>query len=587
MTGWQVYKRLLGYTSEYRWVFLLSIVGFVLYAATQAGWAQFLKYILEVLDASDIVDKSSNLNYRNSIAGWTIALFFIRGIGSYLGVYATAYVARHVVFALREAMFAKMLHVDNGYYHQQTQGRIVAKMAYDVEQVGAASTDALKTLLQEGFTVIGLIIYLVYTNWKLAFIFFSLVPLIGWVVIYASRRLSALSHQIQDSMGNVSHVVSETIHNYQSVKIYGGEAYEAKRFLTANTNNLRRSIKLVGTQALNTPLVQLLLAFAFAFVMWLGLHPFIFSGMTQPAFVAFITAAALLAKPVRQLTQLNSTLQRGVAGARSVFEMIDVPDEKNLGTQQLDHVIGRVTFENVAFCYPCVEDLQPQEWIVSDINIAIEAKEKIALVGHSGSGKTTLINLIARFLSPDKGRVLVDEYSIADLELEGFRRHVAIMSQSEPLFNDTLFRNIAYGALVEASEEAVWAVLEKVSAADFVKHLPNGIHTCIGGEKGVQLSGGQQQRILLARAILKDAPIVILDEATSALDQETEKEVQRALKTLLKDKTVIIIAHRLATIESADRILVLKSGRIVEQGHHRELLDKEGVYAQMYQAGFY
>ncbi len=572
-SGWQIYWRLLRYTRLYLFAFMVGVLGFIIYASTQWGWAELLKYIVESIEKEDQQAKSL-------IAVFIAGIFFIRGVGSFLGNYGIAYVARHVVYRLREEMFAKMLFVNNDYYQRQTSGRLLSKMTYDVEQVASASTDALKTLLQEGFTVLGLMVYLTYTQWKLALIFFAMGPLIGGVVNYAGKRLSRLSHDIQDSMGDVAHVVTETIHSYHTVKIYGGESYESNRFLVANAHNLKQSMKLVATQAINTPIVQFLVASAFSIVVWLALQPTIFGDTTTAEFLAFILAAGMLAKPIRQLTQVNTVVQRGVAGARSVFEMLDVPNEANQGKTRLSHVAGSLKFDQIELRFKG----QPEP-AVSNFTLSIRPGEKVALVGRSGAGKTSVVNLVARFLEPSSGTVYLDDHPLQDLELQHLRQQLAIVSQQGQLFNDSVLRNIAYGALEDVDEQAVWDILNQVNAAEFVAALPQGIHTPIGGEQGTQLSGGQQQRIMLARALLKNAAIVILDEATSALDQETEKVIQEALDILLQDKTAIIIAHRLSTIESVDRIVVLEAGKIVEQGTHAALLAANGPYARLYHAG--
>lgn len=573
VSGWQIYKRLLGYTREYWFAFTIGILGFLIYAMTQLGWAELMEYIVDAVESRDS-------EARNTIALAIAGIFFIRGIGSFLGAYGIAYVARNVVHTLRVDMFNRMLNFNTSYFDNQSAGHILSKYTYDVEQVAAATSDAFKVVVQEGFTVLGLLTYLFYKNWKLSLLFIAIAPIIGLVVNIASKRLRVVSGRIQDSIGDVTHVASETINGFNVVKTFGGETYEHERFVGVSKNNLRQSLKLVVTNSISTPIVQLLVAISLATLIWLALYPEFFGNTSTGEFLAFITAAALLAKPIRMLTQVNTIIQRGIAGGRSVFELLDVELETDEGKKQVDRVKGELEFQSVSFRYT-----DHGEEVLKNLSFKIEPGETLALVGRSGSGKSTLVSLIPSFLKASEGTVLLDGLPLSDYQLESLRQQIAIVSQKVTLFNDTVAQNIAYGTLQDASKEDIEAAAVAAHAMEFISEMPDGLDTEVG-QDGVQLSGGQRQRIAIARAILKNAPVLILDEATSALDTESERLIQDALTQVVKDRTTIIIAHRLSTVEKADRIIVLDKGAIVEQGSHQELIAKEGVYYQLQQSQF-
>lgn len=564
MTSSEVYRRLLAYTRRYMAAFLVGVFGFFLYASTQTAFAKLMDYMITAIENQDPVA-------RIAIPAAILVIFFVRGIGSFLGGYGISYVARNVVHALRVEMFSNLVRLPQSYYHDNPSGHLVSKFTFDVERVSAACSDALKVLFREGLTVLGLLAFLFYSNWLLSLIFLAVMPFIGLTVSFASKRFRNVSERIQDSMGNVNHVASESINGQAEVKIFGGEDYENQRFFQASKNNLRQSMKLVLASSLNTPVVQMLVAVAMAMLVYVALG--IMVEATAGEFAAYITAASLLAKPIRQLTQVNAKIQSGIAAAYSIFELMDEEREKDTGDFTTERVAGRVKFDHVTFSYH-------NEPVVEDINFEVAAGESVALVGRSGSGKSTLINLLPRFYDLSRGDILVDGHSIKEYKLSNLRQQIAIVSQKFTLFNDTVKHNIAYGLLRDVSDAEIRQAAEVAHALDIIEKLPHGFDTLVG-QDGVQLSGGQRQRIAIARAILKDAPILVLDEATSALDTESERHIQQALEALMKGRTTFVVAHRLSTIEKADRILVMDQGRIVESGNHEALLKLGGHYARL------
>ena len=569
----KVYVRLLAYLKPYWGAALLVIIGFGVNAATEVSVAKLLKYIIDAI-------QDGNRGDLDWFPALIILLIFFRGLGLFMGGYFTAVISRSLVFSIRQEVYAKLLKLPAQYYLDNSSGHITAKIMYNVEQLTAASSESLKTLIRDGAIALGLLGYLLYTNWRLTLCIFIFMPIIGLLVRKASKRMRKLSIQVQNTMGDVNHIVQETVSGNAVVKSFAGEESEQQRFYKSSEENLKRGLKMVVVQNLNSPLVQLVMAFALGIIIWLALRPQILGDTSAGEFVAYITAAGLLAKPIKNLTDINEKLQRGIAAAYSVFEVLDLPHEENTGTLT-PKLLGNIKFDHVSLIY------KNNVKGIDDFTLDIKAGQTIALVGRSGAGKSSLVNMLVRFQEISAGQIYLDQLPIQDIELSCLRTQVAMVNQQVILFDRTVRENIAYGQLEKASDEAIIAAAKAAYAHDFIMELPNGYDTPLGAQ-GLSLSGGQRQRIAIARAILKNAPILILDEATSALDNESEHFIQKAFDEAMLDqnRTTIVIAHRLSTIEKADKIVVMDKGRIIEQGTHTELLAKHGAYYQLYERNF-
>ncbi|NUE91899.1 lipid A export permease/ATP-binding protein MsbA [Acinetobacter seifertii] len=567
----KVYLRLISYLKPYWGVALLVLIGFGMNSATEVSVAKLIKFIIDAIQNSSRAD----LDWFPLLI---ILLVFFRGLGLFMGGYYTAVISRSLVFSIRQEVYAKLLRLPAQYYLDNSSGHITAKIMYNVEQLTAASSESLKTIVRDGMITLGLLGYLFYTNWRLTICIMVFLPIIGVLVRRASKRMRKLSLQVQDTMGDVNHVVQESIGGSAVVKSFAGEESEQERFYKSSEENLKRGLKMVIVQNLNSPVVQVVMACAMALIVWLALRPQILGNTSAGEFVAYITAAGLLSKPVKNLTDVNEKLQRGLAAAHSVFELLDLPEEENSGQLQ-PRLQGAIRFDHVVLNY--ADGTQA----IKDFSLDIRPGETVALVGRSGAGKTSLVNMLVRFQEVSSGQIYLDNLPIRDIELSSLRTQIAMVNQQVVLFNRTVRENIAYGQLHDASDEQVIAAAKAAYAHDFIMNLPNGYDTVLGAQ-GLNLSGGQRQRIAIARAILKNAPILILDEATSALDNESEHFIQQAFDEAMQDRTTIVIAHRLSTIENADRIVVLDRGQIVEQGTHQELLAKQGAYHQLHQRNF-
>ena len=567
----KVYLRLLSYLKPFWGIALLVLLGFSINAATEVSVAKLLEYIIEAIQNKD-------QSFTSLLPFLVVILMFFRGLGLFMGGYFTAVISRNLVFNIRQEVFAKLLRLPSQYYLDNTSGHITAKIMYNVEQLTAASTEALRTLLQQGLITLALLGYLLYTNWRLTMCILIFAPVIGFIISKAARRMRKLSQQVQDTMGDVNHVVQETVNANLIVKGFGGQSYEQERFKQNSLENLRRGLKMVAVQQLNSPVVQLIMSISLSIVMFIALRPQILGDTSAGEFVAYITAAGMLARPIKALTDINEKIQRGMAAAHSVFELLDMPEEKNTGTLT-DSLKGDIEFKDVNLIY------DDGHHAIHDFNLQVKAGETVALVGRSGAGKSSLVNLLVRYQDVTSGQILLDQKPIEDFEITALRTQIAMVNQQVVLFNRTVRENIAYGQLEGASDEDIIAAAKAAYAHDFIMALPQGYDTQLGAQ-GLNLSGGQRQRIAIARAILKNASILILDEATSALDNESEYFIQRAFDKAMQDRTTIVIAHRLSTIENADRIVVMDQGRIVEQGSHAELIALHGAYYQLHQRNF-
>ncbi len=573
--GIQVYRRLLRESLHYWPYLLLAVSAMTVSAAIQPLMAAIMKPLLD----GSFVDH--NMTTITWIPPLLVGLYLVRGVTSYVSSYYMAYVGSYVVLKLRQQMFERLLHMPVRFFDNSSSGELLAKLTYNVEQVAGASTNIFTTLVRDSITVVGLLMWVFYVSWRLSLIFLVLFPVIALIIASVSKLFRRLSRGIQDVVGEVTHVSEEMIEGQRVVKLFGGSDYEAKRFDAVNRKSRDLRMRTTAAEAVNTPLLEIVASLGVAFVIWLATSGTLLKSMSVGSFVSFITAILMMMEPLRRLSQINPTLQRGIAAGETIFELLDADPEPDHGTREIERAEGRIEYRHVSFAYEAGKGD-----VLHDINLSIEPGETVALVGRSGSGKSTLVNLLPRFYEIDRGEILLDDIPIKELKLHSLRRQITYVGQQVTLFNDTIANNIAYGEQAGASREQLIEVARAAHAWEFIEKLPNGLDTLVG-ENGVLLSGGQRQRLAIARALLKNSPILILDEATSALDTESERHIQAALETLLQGRTTLVIAHRLSTIENADRIVVMQQGKIMEVGPHAELIARNGIYARLHRMQFH
>jgi len=569
-----VYKRLWGYTRRYSWMFALGVLGVAIDASMQAAFIKFMQPLIDRV----FVGKDSEFGLF--LAGVIFLVSLTRMAGNFAGVYGMEWVGRKVIADLRQELFNRYVTLPAIFYDHHSPGQLISKLAYNSEQVASAATTAVVAAFRDVLLVVFLLGAMLTTNVQLTLVMLLLVPMIGLMVTVISKRFRKISRRIQDMMGNVSHVTEEAVVGQQVVKVFQGQEAEKQRFRTVNDKTRRLHMRMIGTHLISSSLVQVAAGLALVLLMFIATRPSLLNEISAGTFTAIFTAMVATIPPLKRLTSVQSQMQKGIAAADSIFEVLDTAPEADSGTYAVDRVQGEIEFRDVSFRY--ADDSRP---VLKGVSFRVPAGSVTALVGHSGSGKTTLAGLLPRFYPHYEGSIRLDGHELADYELHNLRGHISLVSQNVVLFNDTVAGNIAYGALAGAPREAIVKAAEDAHAMEFIDQLPEGLETLVG-ENGTLLSGGQRQRLAIARALLKDAPILILDEATSALDSESERVIQEALAEVMKHRTTLVIAHRLSTIENADQVIVLDHGQVVETGTHASLLAAGGIYARLYQTQF-
>lgn len=569
-----VYKRLWSYTRKYWWMFLIGVIGVSLDAGMQA---LFIKFVQPLIDR---VFVAKDAEYGIWLASGIMVIVILRIIGHSAGVYGMEWTGMRVVADLRKELFDSYLRLPAAFYDRNSAGQLISKLAYNSEQVANAATKAIMSAFRDIMLLGYLLAVMLSTNAKLTAVMLLLVPVVALVVTTISRKFRKISRNIQGSMEDIAHVTEEAVVGQRVVKVFRGQSSENKRFSRVNERSRRLKMRMIAVHLVSSSMVQMAAGLAMVILMLVATRPAMLDQITAGTFTAIFFAMVATIPPLKRLTRVQAQLQKGIAAAESIFVVIDMDKEKDKGTRTVGRATGEVVFENVTFQYG-----EDEKAVLEDINLRLVPGSVTALVGHSGSGKTTLAGLIPRFYPYQSGRILLDGHELSEYQLDNLREQIALVSQEVVLFNDTIAGNIAYGVLAGTDREAIGRAALAAHAMEFIEQLPEGLDTQLG-ESGTLLSGGQRQRLAIARALLKDAPLLILDEATSSLDSESERAIQDALLEVMKDRTTLVIAHRLSTIENADQVIVLSKGKVIEQGTHNELLANNGAYARLYQAQF-
>jgi subfamily B ATP-binding cassette protein MsbA len=574
LTGRHAYRELVSLALDYKLYFFVAILGMIIFALSDAAFAYLMKPMLD----DGFIKRDETIIKLIPIA--IIGIFLVRMVAVYMRNYCMDYIGRQVINSLRLQIFEKLLNLSSNEYDKASSGAILTKFSFDIEQVSSSVSSALTVLIQDTLRVIVLLSYMFWLSWELSFIFLIVGPMVFVIVVKVSGRFRKISKNIQQSMGEVSHVAQEVIDSNRVVKIFGGSEFEREKFRDINQRNLRLNLKMTTTQAISMPLIQLIVAIAFAGIVAFATSDAMHGEITSGDFISFIFAMTSLFAPMRTLSSINARIQTGIAAGESVFQFLARPSEPDEGTLRLDRASGLVEFRDICFSYKGHDNR-----VLDKVSFKVSPNQTVAIVGRSGSGKSTLVNLLPRLYEIIEGELLLDGTDIRQYKLADLRRQIAYVGQDVRLFNDSIRNNIAYGILANTDESAIIEAAKQAYAWEYIEKMPQGLDTQVG-EKGVLLSGGQRQRLAIARALLKDAPILILDEATSALDTESERHIQHAIENLMSNRTTLVIAHRLSTIEHADQIIVMQEGRIIEQGNHRELIELDGLYGRLHAMQF-
>lgn len=594
-----VFKRLLGYLTPMKGMFILSVIGLIVYGLVDATFIAFIKpfidegfgqtsqHVTQLPSLGSNLEITQNAGFKASndilaLAPFVvISLFILRGIANFVSTYSISYMSAQLIMKMRQQVFEHYLTLPVSYIDRENAGNLISRVTFDTEQIARASGSALISIVRDSVTIIGMLGLMFYYSWKLSLCLLVIGPMMGLVITIVSRRFRKVSKQIQSAMGDVTATTEQMVKGHKNVLAFGGQKTEADRFAKINDRNRHQNMKLAVAQAISQPTIMIIGSFALAFVLFAASLDSMQSDLTAGTFAAILGAMLALLQPIKSLTRVNAEFQRGIAACTTVFALLDTEPETDSGTYEITRAKGNLAFKNVSFRYPNQERLA-----LNDINFEVKPGKTIALVGRSGSGKSTIANLVTRFYTGlEQGQVQLDDVNIDDYQLKNLRHQVALVSQQVTLFNDTIANNIAYAYPGEVTREQIVNAATLAHAMEFIENLPEGLDTQVG-ENGVLLSGGQRQRIAIARAMLRDAPLLILDEATSALDTESEKAIQKGLDNLRQNRTSVVIAHRLSTIESADEILVIDQGRIMERGTHKALLAQEGMYSNLYNMQF-